>query len=82
LLRRLHYGVHSVDQAISSAAEAAVHVLPSAAGPVRWAVTAFLSGIVGLLIGAMSIPIVGFLFAPAWKLFKEILSKGRTRVEL
>jgi predicted DNA repair protein MutK len=73
------YGVHSVDQTISSAAEAAVHVLPSAAGPVRWTVMAFLSAIVGLLIGVVSIPIVGFVLAPAWKMLKEILSKGRTR---
>jgi uncharacterized protein len=73
------YGVHSVDQAISSAAEAAGHVLPSAAGPVRWTVMAFLSAIVGLLIGVVSIPIVGFVLAPAWKLLKEILSRGRTR---
>ena len=64
------YGVHSVSQAISSAAEAAVHVLPSSAGLVRWTVIAFLSGIVGLLVGAVSIPIVGFVIAPAWKLVK------------
>jgi uncharacterized protein len=76
------YGVHSVSQAIDSAAVAAVHVLPPASGPVRWTVTAFLSGVVGLLVGAVSIPIVGFLCAPAWKLLKEFLSKGRTRVEL
>jgi uncharacterized protein len=76
------YGVHSVSQAINSAAVAAVRVLPSASGPVRWTVTAFLSGVVGLLVGAVSIPIVGFLFAPAWKLLKEILRKGRTSVEL
>lgn len=69
------YGVHSVSQAISSAAEAAVHLLPSAAGPLSWTVAAFLSGIVGLLIGAVLIPIV-VLFAPAWKLLKESLSKG------
>jgi len=69
------YSVHSVSQAISSAAEAAVHVLPSSAGPVRWTVIAFLSGIVGLLVGAVSIPIVGFVIAPAWKLVKGILRK-------
>lgn len=69
------YGVHSVGQAISSAGKAAVHVLPSAAGPVRWTVEAFLSGIVGLLIGAVSIPIVGFVFAPAWNLVKVVLRK-------
>jgi predicted DNA repair protein MutK len=69
------YGVHSVGQAIGLAAEAAVLVLPSAAGPVRWTVMAFLSGIVGLLVGAVSIPIVGFVIAPAWKLVKRILRR-------
>jgi predicted DNA repair protein MutK len=69
------YGVHSVGQAINSAAEAAAHVLSSAAGPVKWTVMAFLSGIVGLLIGAVSIPIIGFVFAPTWKLIKGILCK-------
>ena len=69
------YGVHFVGQVISSAAEAAAHVLPSAAGPLRWTVMAFLSGIVGLLIGAVSIPIVGFVIAPAWKLVKGTLRK-------
>jgi predicted DNA repair protein MutK len=64
------YGVRFVSEAISSAAEAAVNVLPSVAGPVRWTVMAFLSGIVGLLLGAMSIPVVVFVFAPAWKLVK------------
>ena len=69
------YGVHSVGQVISSAAGAAAHLLPSAEGPLRWTVMAFLSGIVGLLVGAVSIPIVGFVFAPAWKLVKGILLK-------
>jgi len=67
------YGVHSVGHAINSAAEAAAHALPSAAGPVKWTVMAFLSGIVGLSIGAILIPVIGFAFAPAWKLLKGIL---------
>jgi len=70
------YGAHSVGQAIHSAAEAAAHVLPSAAGPAKWAVMAFLSGVVGLLVGAVSIPIVGFAVAPAWKLAKSSFYKG------
>lgn len=69
------YCVHSVGQAINSAAEAAAHALPSAAGPVKWIVVAFLSGIVGLAIGAVSIPVLGFAVAPAWKLLKGILRK-------
>jgi predicted DNA repair protein MutK len=64
------FGVHSVSQAINSAAEAAAHMLPSAAGLVKWTVIAVLSGVVGLAIGAMSIPVVGFAFAPVWKLLK------------
>jgi uncharacterized protein len=74
------YGVHPVGQVINFAAQAAAHALPSAAGPVKWTVMAFLSGIVGLLIGAASTPIIGFAFAPAWKLLKRILCKYQGRV--
>jgi uncharacterized protein len=69
------YGVHSVGQAINSAAEAAVRALPSVAGAVKWTVMAFLSGIVGLAIGTALIPVIGFAVAPAWKLLKGILYK-------
>jgi uncharacterized protein len=69
------FGVHSVAQIIHAAAEAAAHELPSV-GPTTWAVTAFLSGIVGLLVGAMSIPVIGFAVAPAWKLVKNSFFKG------
>jgi hypothetical protein len=69
------YGVHSVGQAMSAAAEAAAHALPSAGGPVKWIVTAFLSGIVGLTIGIISIPVIAFAIAPTWKLLKGILRK-------
>jgi uncharacterized protein len=69
------YGVHSVSQAISSGADAAARALPSVAGPVKWTVMALLSGIVGLLIGAVSIPVIGFIFTPAWKLLTDNLCK-------
>ena len=68
------YGLHFFGQAINSAAEVAAHALPSAAGAMKWIVTAVLSGVVGLSIGAVSIPVIGFAFAPAWKLLKGILS--------
>jgi predicted DNA repair protein MutK len=69
------YGVHSVGQAMSSAAEAAANALPSAGGLLKWIVMAFLSGIVGMTIGAVSIPVIAFAIAPAWKLLKGILRK-------
>jgi hypothetical protein len=68
-------GVHFLSRAINSVAEAAAHVLPSAAGPAKWMLLAFLTGIVGLLIGVMSIPVFGFVIAPGWKLLKRILWK-------
>jgi uncharacterized protein len=76
------YGMHSVGQAIDFAAEALANALPSAAMPLKWTVAAFLSGIVGLLLGAASIPLVGFVFAPAWKLLKNFSRKHRDASEI
>ncbi|MBR0797248.1 DUF808 domain-containing protein [Bradyrhizobium jicamae] len=53
------YGVHFAGQAISSTADAAAQILPFAAGLMRWLITAFLSGLVGLCIGAISISAIG-----------------------
>ena len=69
------YGLHFFGQAINSAAGAVARALPSAAGAVKWIVAAVLSGVVGLSIGAASIPVIGFAFAPAWELLKGILGR-------
>ena len=61
------FGLHGVGQAIGAVAETAAHALPFAAGFARWVVSAFLSGLLGLLIGAASIPIVWFFAAYASK---------------
>jgi hypothetical protein len=65
------YGAHFVGATINCAAEAAAHALPFASGPAKWAIMAALSGGVGLLIGAVSIPLIGFAIAPTWKLLKN-----------
>jgi len=65
------YGAHSVGHGINSAAQAAAHAVPFAAALVRWTVMAFLSGIFGLAIGMASIPVIGFVIAPAWKRVKR-----------
>jgi uncharacterized protein len=72
------HGAHSASEAISSVAEVAAHALPFASGTVKWMIPALLTGIVGLLIGAVSIPVFGFFFAPGWKLLKSVLSKRQT----
>ena len=69
------YGVHSLHHAIEAMGEAAAHALPLIAGAARWIATAILSGVVGLLIGAASIPLIGFVIAPAWKLLKGVLQR-------
>ena len=67
------YGPPSIGQAVHAAAEAAAHALPAVGGMLEWAVEAAISGVLGLLVGAASIPIVGFAVAPAWKLLKRFL---------
>jgi predicted DNA repair protein MutK len=65
------YGLHSVGHAVDSAAEAAAHALPIAVEAAEWIVVTVLSGLAGLLVGAVLIALVGFACAPAWKLLKS-----------
>jgi predicted DNA repair protein MutK len=67
------YGPPSIGHAVHAATEAAAHALPSAAGALKWLVEAAISGVVGLVVGAASIPIIGFAVAPAWKRLKRLL---------
>ncbi|ANW04585.1 DUF808 domain-containing protein [Bradyrhizobium icense] len=71
------YGPPAIEHAVKAAAEAAAHAVPPIAAIVEWAVEAAISGVIGLLIGAASIPVVGFVFAPAWKAVKGVLQRGR-----
>jgi hypothetical protein len=49
------------------------HVFPPLAVILEWTVEATISGIIGFLVGAASIPLVGLVFAPAWKSLKRLL---------
>jgi len=66
------YNLHAVSDVIGSVAEAGARALPLVAGALRWTVETVLSGVIGLLIGGMSIPVIGFTVAPAWKFSKGI----------
>lgn len=61
------YGLHAIGHAIEATAEAAAHVLPSIAAAVSWTVTTLLSGLLGLVVGAILIPVAAYVLAPAWK---------------
>jgi predicted DNA repair protein MutK len=67
------YGPAFIGHAVHAATEAAAHALPSAAAALQWIVEAAISGVVGLVVGAASIPIIGFAVAPAWKRLKRLL---------
>jgi uncharacterized protein len=69
------YDLHFVGQVIGSVAEAAAHALPSVGIAVQWMVETFFSGVVGLLIGGISIPAIGLAIASARKVFKRIWYK-------
>jgi predicted DNA repair protein MutK len=66
------YGPSSIGLAVHAVAETAARILPSAAGALQWTAAAVISGGVGLIVGAASIPVVELAFAPAWKLLKNI----------
>jgi len=70
------YGPPSIGSTVHAAAEAAAHALPSAAGVLEWIVEAAISGVLGLLVGGVTIPIVGFALAPGWKWLKRFLNRG------
>jgi len=73
------YGVHSVGNLIGFAAEATAHLLPFAAGAVKWTIATSLLGLVGLLIGAASIPLVELAFVPTWGFLKAFYASAKSR---
>jgi uncharacterized protein len=58
-------------------AEAAAHAMPAIAGAAEWTVTAAASGIFGLLLGAVLIPVVEHAAAPLLKHLRGLLG-GRS----
>jgi predicted DNA repair protein MutK len=69
------YGLAAVGHAIHDAAVGAAHALPAVAGIAEWVVGAIGSGIFGLAVGAVAIPVTGFVISPTWKLLKSILPR-------
>ncbi|MGY8661210.1 DUF808 domain-containing protein [Bradyrhizobium sp. UFLA05-109] len=65
------YDVHFIGRTVGSAAEAAGDALPSVAVVAKWTVETVLSGIMGLLVGSISIPAIRFAVAPAWRFLQR-----------
>ena len=76
------YGPPAIGHAVKAAAEAVAHAVPPIAGILEWVVEAAISGLIGLLVGAASIPVVGLVVAPAWKWLKRFLHRRGIRPSL
>ena len=69
------YGFASIAHGVHAVAETAGHALPAIAGVVEWIVAAAASGLFGLLVGAVLIPLVQFVLVP---LFRGRAREGAT----
>jgi predicted DNA repair protein MutK len=69
------YQFSALHHAIHDAAVAVAHAVPMIGGFVEWLAEATGAGVVGLAIGAALIPLVGYVFAPAWKAVKALLPR-------
>jgi uncharacterized protein len=61
------YGFAWLGHAIHDVAVAAGHAVPALAGAVEWLVSAAASGLVGLILGAVLIPLIHFIAVPLLK---------------
>ncbi|SFK85347.1 DUF808 domain-containing protein [Methylorubrum salsuginis] len=61
------YGVKAPAHAIHDAAASVAGLVPVAHGFVEWLVTAAASGLVGLVVGALLIPVTSYVIAPVWR---------------
>jgi uncharacterized protein len=71
------YGFHAIGGAIHQAAESAGRALPAIAPVVEWLIGAAGAGLLGLVVGAALIPLVGVALAPGWKLLRRALKRAR-----
>lgn len=67
------YGFDTLGHLVHDWAEAAGHAVPAAGGFVAWVVTAALSGLFGLVVGLLLIPVTGYVLAPAWRTVRRMV---------
>ncbi len=72
------YGYTSIGHAIHHVAELAAHAVPFAQAAIEWIVGAAGAGVVGLVVGAILIPVTGYAITPLWKAAKRLIRTVRT----
>ena len=69
------FGITGPEHFVEAGSEWAAHTVPAIADFAGWLMMALIDGIGGLLLGALMIPVVGYLIAPTWKAIKRLLPK-------
>ncbi|MCB1466366.1 MAG: DUF808 domain-containing protein [Rhizobiaceae bacterium] len=70
------YGVEAPAHLAQHLAEGAATALPAAGTLVGWAVQALCSGVVGIVVGILTIPVVSYLLSPLWRKVGPLLRRG------
>nr|WP_295883166.1 DUF808 domain-containing protein [uncultured Devosia sp.] len=69
------FGFAGPEHIVETAAHWAEHTLPAISGLAGWFATALVDFIIGLALGALMIPVAGYVIAPALKATKRLLPK-------
>ena len=71
-----HHGLSGPADAIEHLAELAAHAVPAVTGMVSWLASVALLGVVGLAVGAVSIPLAGKGLVPAYRWVRTAFPNG------
>lgn len=69
------FGLDAIEHFIEDIAHAVAAAVPAIEGFLAWAVNAFCSGIIGLVLGAILIPVAEHVIAPATRAVKGMIKK-------
>ncbi|UYN99594.1 MAG: DUF808 domain-containing protein [Devosia sp.] len=67
------FGITGPEHVIEAAAHWAEATFPAIAGLAGWLATAFVDFIIGLALGALLIPVAGYVISPLWGAIKKLL---------
>ncbi|MBO1081035.1 DUF808 domain-containing protein [Roseomonas haemaphysalidis] len=71
------FGVTAPGHVVHDIAAAAAGFVPAASGAVNWVVTAALSGVLGVVVGALAIPVAQYVLAPVARAVTGLLRRRR-----
>ncbi len=69
------FGVTGPGHVVHDLSHHAAEAVPAMGGAVEWFVNAALSGVVGLVVGAVTIPVAGMVLAPAFRGAKALVGR-------